>query len=108
MFESVISAHQHPGFAEDTAFADQDSMGFAENDIGARPFASAPSQKGSVERPREEHAQPERLGLSLQIDQDNFDIATEFPENLPASPAGRSQHLGIGDNHHAPEAAGAL
>src|SRR5262245_13712487 len=49
-----------------------------------------------------------RFDLTAEVDQRDFDIATELPENLPARAAGRSQDLGIGGDCDTAESAHAF
>ena len=48
------------------------------------------------------------FGFAGEVDQHEFDIAAEFPEDLAAGSAGRSQSVGIGGDGDAAEFSGAF
>ena len=61
----------------------------------------------NIEGLREEIFQLVGFGFAVQVDQHDFDIAAELPEDLPAGAAGRREHAGIGRHRHAAELADA-
>src|ERR1035437_3617586 len=48
------------------------------------------------------------FGFAARVHQDDFHVAAEFPQNLPARAAGRRQRVGVGRDGDAPELAHAL
>src|SRR5579863_2249594 len=65
-------------------------------------------QKRYIEGFGEEILELERFGLAARIHQHDLDIAAEFPQNLPAVAARRSEYLGIGGYRDAAELAHAF
>src|SRR5947209_8117670 len=78
---------------------------------GSAASAEAKSKKlqiRNIEWLREQIFQTIRFGLAVQIDQHDFDVAAEFPQNLTAGAARWSKDIRIGRNRGAAELADTL
>ena len=62
----------------------------------------------SIEGLREKIFQSIGFGFAAQVDQHDFDVAAELPEDLAAGAAGRRESVGIGGHGHAAELADAF
>ncbi|HKA00517.1 MAG TPA: hypothetical protein VKE70_28590, partial [Candidatus Solibacter sp.] len=60
-------------------------------------------EKRYIERLRKKVFELVSFGLPTQVDQDDFDITAELPEDLPAGAAGRGECVGIGGDDDAAE-----
>src|SRR5712691_13097728 len=65
-------------------------------------------QKRRIEGPWKYILQTERFDLTARIHQRELDVSAELPQNLPASPARRSEHIRVGSNRNARERASAF
>src|SRR5579863_5112237 len=65
-------------------------------------------QKGRIKCPREQFFQPQSFALAARIQQRDFDVAAELPQDLTARPARRCERFGIGGDGDAPELARAF
>jgi len=61
-----------------------------------------------MEWPREQILQAEGLALSLQIDQNDFNVSADLPQHLAARSAGRRQRRRIRSHRNAPKLPRAL
>src|SRR5712691_9143405 len=65
-------------------------------------------EKGRIEWPRKQILQSMGFGLAARIDQQDFEVAAKFPQNLAARPAGWRECIGVGRDGDPAEGADAL
>src|SRR5260370_41015602 len=65
-------------------------------------------ENGRIKRPRKQVFQSMGFGLAARIDEQDFDVAAQFPQNLSAGATGRRECIGIRRDGEPAEGACAL